>query len=111
MQLADKYIVAIVSNRLVKQLHTDPVPPHTDPVPPGDPGGPQGPAGANGSDGAQGPPGEVSNAALAGAISGTSSNSNAVTTLDTAFVNDPPTLADMETMRAAHNALVLALRR
>jgi hypothetical protein len=78
---------------------------------PGDPGGPQGPAGANGSDGAQGPPGEVSNAALAGAISGTSSNSNAVRTLDTAFVNDPPTLADMETMRAAHNALVLALRR
>ena len=39
------------------------------------------------------------------------SNSNAVTTLDTAFVNDPPTLADMEVMRAAHNALVLALRR
>ena len=108
VQLADKYIVAIVSNRLVKQLHTDPVPPQGIP---GDPGGPQGPAGANGSDGAQGPPGEVSNAALAGAINGTSSNSNAVPTLDTAFVNDPPTLADMEVMRAAYNALVNALRR
>ncbi len=44
-------------------------------------------------------------------ISGTSSNSNAVTTLDTPFVNDPPTLADMETVRAAYNALVLGLRR
>ena len=44
-------------------------------------------------------------------ISGTSSNSNAVTTLDTPFVNGPPTLADMETVRAAYNALVLGLRR
>ena len=44
-------------------------------------------------------------------ISGTSSNSNAVATMDTAFVNDPPTLADMEVMRAAYNALVNALRR
>ena len=53
----------------------------------------------------------MSNAALAGAISGTSSNSNAVTTLDTAFVNDPPTLADMETVRAKMNELITALRR
>ena len=32
VQLADKYIVAIVSNRLVKQLHTDPVPRKESPV-------------------------------------------------------------------------------
>ena len=68
-----------------------------------------------GADGAQGPPGEVTNAQLATAISmavsGTSSNTNTVPTLDTPFTNDPPTLADMETMRAAYNALVLAARR
>ena len=68
-----------------------------------------------GADGVQGPPGEVTNAQLATAISmavgGTSNNTNAVPTLDTPFTNDPPTLADMETMRAAYNALVLALRR
>ena len=64
-----------------------------------------------GPEGAQGVPGEVTSSALAMSISGTSSNSNAVPTLDTAFSNDPPTLADMETMRAAHNALVNALRR
>ena len=48
---------------------------------------------------------------LTGAITGTSANTNAVPTLDTPFINDPPTLADLETMRAAYNALVLALRR
>ena len=57
----------------------------------------------------------MTNAQLATAISmavgGTSNNTNAVPTLDTPFTNDPPTLADMETMRAAYNALVLALRR
>jgi hypothetical protein len=31
--------------------------------------------------------------------------------MDTPFTNDPPTLADMELMRANYNALVLALRR
>ena len=45
------------------------------------------------------------------AINGTSSNTNAVATMDTPFANDPPTSADMETMRAAYNALVLAARR
>ena len=68
-----------------------------------------------GAEGAQGLPGEVTNAQLTTAIStavdGTSANSNSVPTLDTPFTNDPPTLADMETMRAAYNALVLALRR
>ena len=70
--------------------------------------------GTNGSDGApgaQGPPGEVSNAQLTSAINGTSNNSNGVATLDTAFVNDPPTLADMELMRAKVNELIQALRR
>lgn len=72
---------------------------------------PRGTNGNNGSDGAQGPPGEVTNVALAGAINGTSSNSNAVTTLDTPFLNDPPTLADMEVVRVKMNELILALRR
>ena len=44
--------------------------------------------------------------ALAMSISGTSSNSNAVPTLDTPFA-DP----DAEALRAAYNTLVLALRR
>jgi hypothetical protein len=60
---------------------------------------------------AQGSLGKVSNAILATAIAGTSANANAVATLATPFTNDPPTLADMEVMRAAYNALVLALRR
>ena len=68
-----------------------------------------------GADGAQGLPGEVTNAQLATAISmavgGTSNNTNTVPTMDTPFTNDPASLADMETMRAAYNALVLALRR
>ncbi len=72
---------------------------------------PAGQNGTNGNDGAQGPPGEVTSLALAMSISTTSSNSNAVPTMDTPFSNDPPTLADMEVMRAAYNALVLALRR
>ena len=64
-----------------------------------------------GNDGAQGAPGEVTNAQLTTAISGTSSNSNAVTTMDMPFTNDPPSLADLELMRAKYNELVLALRR
>ena len=69
----------------------------------------------HGAEGMQGPPGEVTNAQLATAISmavgGTSNNSNGVPTLDTPFTSDPASLADMETMRLAYNALVLALRR
>ncbi len=72
---------------------------------------PEGASGGEGPQGDQGPPGEVTNAALAGAISSTSSNSNAVPTLDTPFVNDPPTLADMEVMRVKMNELITALRR
>ena len=76
--------------------------------------GAPGPQGTDGMPGAQGPPGmngEVSNAALASAIAGTSANTNAVATLDTPFANDPPTLADIEVMRAKINELILAQRR
>ena len=66
------------------------------------PAGPQGP---------QGDPGEVSNAALDAAIAGTSANTNAVATLDTPFANDPPTLADMEVLRAKVNETILNGRR
>ena len=53
----------------------------------------------------------MTTAALTSAIAGTSNNTNAVTTMDTPFTNDPPTLADMELMRAKYNELVLAARR
>jgi hypothetical protein len=59
-----------------------------------------------GPPGPQGPPGEVTLADLNNAISGTSSNSNAVGTLDAPF-GDP----DAETLRLAFNSLVNALRR
>jgi hypothetical protein len=81
---------------------------------------PRGADGSNGSNGADGGPGptgpqgatgEVSTAALTAAIAGTAANSNAVATLDTAFTNDPPTLADMETVRGKINELINALRR
>jgi hypothetical protein len=85
--------------------------------PPGPEGpmGPQGPQGMQGSDGAQGPqgepgpqgpPGEVTQNDLAQAIQGTSSNSNAVPTLDTPFA-DP----DAEALRVRLNELIVALRR
>ena len=80
----------------------------------GIPAGADGANGINGIDGvngADGAPGEVTNAQLAAAIATTSSNTNAVQTLDTPFTNDPPTLADMELMRAKYNELVLAQRR
>ena len=69
-----------------------------------------GQAGSNGSDGGQGPMGEVSNAALAGAINGTSSNSNAVTTMGL-VVSDPPTQAEMQSLANKMDELILALRR
>ncbi len=77
----------------------------------GIPRGADGGQGIQGEPGIQGTPGEVTNSALANAISGTSNNTNGVSTMDVPFMNDPPTLADMETMRAAYNTLVLALRR
>ena len=75
------------------------------------PQGPHGTQGDTGPQGAQGPPGEISAAQLLSAFSETSNNSNGVGTLDAAFTNDPPTLADMEAMRAKMNELILALRR
>jgi len=67
---------------------------------------PRGQNGNEGSSGPQGPPGEVTNAQLSSAISGTSSNSNAVAALDTPFAEP-----DAEMLRQKMNELVLALRR
>ena len=64
---------------------------------------PRGNDGSNGSDGA---PGEVSQAQLDSAISGTSANTNSVSTLDTGFA-DP----DMEAMRQKLNEMILNERR
>lgn len=49
-------------------------------------------------------------AQLNSAISGTSANTNAVSTLDTA-PSDPPTLADYQALQAKVNELINALRR
>lgn len=67
---------------------------------------PRGNDGTNGSDGSQGLPGEISQAQLDSAISGTSANTNGVSTLDTAFA-DP----DMEAMRQKLNEMILNGRR
>ncbi|MBL9133503.1 MAG: hypothetical protein JNG86_19990 [Verrucomicrobiaceae bacterium] len=69
------------------------------------PRGNDGTAGAPGNDGA---PGEVTLAQMKAA---TSANTNNVATLDTPFINDPPTPADLETLRAKVNELILALRQ
>lgn len=53
-----------------------------------------------------GAPGEVTNAALAAAIAGTSNNTNGVATLDTPFA-DP----DAEALRQKFNEMLLAQRR
>lgn len=67
---------------------------------------PRGSDGSNGSDGSQGPPGEVSQAQLDSAISGTSANTNGVSTLDSPFA-DP----DMEAIRQKLNEMILNGRR
>ena len=67
---------------------------------------PRGSDGSNGSDGSQGPPGDISQAQLDSAISGTSANTNSVSTLDTAFA-DP----DMEAIRQKLNEMILNGRR
>lgn len=67
---------------------------------------PRGNDGSNGSDGSQGPPGEISQAQLDSAISGTSNNTNGVSTLDSPFA-DP----DMEAMRQKLNEMILNGRR
>ena len=60
--------------------------------------------------GADGAPGQVTAAQLDTAIAGTSGNTNAVGTLDTA-PGDPPSLADYEALRAKLNELILNGRR
>jgi len=50
-------------------------------------------------------------AAQAAAIAASSNNTNAVATLDTPFANDPPTLADLEVVRAKINEMLLTQRR
>ncbi len=72
----------------------------------GIPRGSDGSNGTNGSDGGQGPPGEISQAQLNSAISGTSNNTNGVSTLDTGFA-DP----DMEALRQKVNEMILNGRR
>ena len=75
----------------------------------GDPGppGPQGEPGTpGGPPGPQGDPGEVSTAQLNAEIATTSSNSNAVATLDTPFSHP-----EAEELRLAYNTLVNTLRR
>jgi hypothetical protein len=71
---------------------------------------PRGSDGSNGSDGSQGPPGDISQAqldsAISSAISGTSANTNSVSTLDTGFA-DP----DMEALRQKVNEMILNGRR
>jgi len=67
---------------------------------------PRGNDGSNGSDGSQGPPGEISQAQLDSAISGTSANTNGVSTLDTAFA-DP----ELEAIRQKLNEMILNGRR
>ncbi len=64
------------------------------------------PQGETGAQGAQGLQGDVSLTQLDNAIATTSSNSNAVNTLDTPFAD-----ADAEQLRQRFNELVLALRR
>ena len=72
----------------------------------GIPRGNDGSNGSNGSDGAPGPPGEITQAQLNSAISGTSNNTNGVSTLDNAFA-DP----DMEALRQKVNEMILNGRR
>ena len=72
--------------------------------------GQEGQAGPTGSDGPQGPPGEVTNVALAGAINGTSNNSNTVATLGL-VVSDPPTQTEMQSLANKMDELLVALRR
>ena len=70
----------------------------------------QGPQGNDGAPGPQGPPGEVTQAALDAAITGTSANSNSVSTLGMVVTN-PPTQSEVQTLADKVDELILALRR
>ena len=72
----------------------------------GIPSGRDGSNGSNGRDSAQGPPGEISQAQLNSAISGTSNNTNGVSTQDSSFA-DP----DLEAMRQKLNEMILNGRK
>jgi hypothetical protein len=80
-------------------------------VGPDGPAGPAGPTGPEGPQGPQGVPGEVTNSALTFAIATTSSNTNAVDTLTGLTISDPPTHAEVETIRQKINELITAMRR
>jgi hypothetical protein len=64
------------------------------------------PRGSDGSNGSNGSPGEVSQAQLDNAVSGTSNNTNSVSTLDSGFA-DP----DVEALRQKMNEMILNGRR
>ena len=68
------------------------------------------PRGLTGADGIQGPPGEVTNAALAAAINGTSSNSNAVDLIPFT-ANGTYDVYQQEAIINKINELINALRR
>jgi hypothetical protein len=76
----------------------------------GIPRGSDGGNGSNGSDGAQGPPGEVSNGQLNSAISGTSNNSNGVSTLGQG-ANGEYDPSQMQAVLNKLDELINALRR
>ncbi len=67
---------------------------------------PRGQTGGTGDQGIQGPPGEVTLSQLSNAISGTSNNTNGISTLDTGFA-DP----DMDALRQKVNEMILNGRR
>ncbi len=73
-------------------------------------GVPRGFPGNDGGAGPQGQPGEVTNMQLNSAIGGTSSNSNAVSTLGMT-VSDPPIQSQVQTIADKLDELILALRR
>ena len=75
-------------------------------IPQGNDGG-TGPAG---NDGAQGPPGEITQSQLDSAISGTSANTNGVSTLGLS-ISDPPTQGELQSVANKLDELINALRR
>ncbi len=98
---------------LIDAIPEGPVGPTGPQGPQGDPGGPPGPQGPAGNDGAQGPPGpqgEVSQQGLDAAISGTSNNTNGVTTLDL-VVDAAFNQTQMQSLADKLDELINALRR
>ena len=71
---------------------------------------PRGQEGVQGMPGIDGAPGEVTNAQLTAAIGGTSSNTNAVSTMGLA-VSDPPTQSEVQQLASKLDELITALRR